>query len=274
MKTKTSIDWGVKQLKYSSTPRLDAEVLLAYATKKDKTDLYQNLNKDVLPLQLKKYRLLINQRAKSIPIAHLTGYKEFYNLTFHVNSHTLIPRPETEAMVEKAIAIAKTKNIKKIYDIGTGSGNIAIALAKNLPNIKIIASDICKCALQVAKRNVLNHDLEEQIELIHSNLSEHIKTTKLIVANLPYVPEHYEVSKDILFEPKKALFAGVDGLDLYKKMFGEKLFNKFNGIVLIELGANQYKPMSKCLEQQFANIKITPIDDIDTTICGLMVDFS
>lgn len=274
MKINETIAWGANQLKQSFSPRLDAELLLAYSCKLERSDLYKNINQVVTQSQLKKYKTMIGKRIQSIPVAHIINKKDFYNLTFHVNTHTLVPRPETEAIVDRAIKIAKSKEIKKIYDIGTGSGNIAIAIAKNLPDTKLIASDICKRALNVAKRNVLNYNLEKQVKLVHSNLSDHIKTAPLVVANLPYVPEHYEVSKDILHEPKKALFAGADGLDLYRKLFSEKLFKKFNGIILIEFGTTQYEPMVVWLTQHFRDVKITPIRNIDDTISGLEADFS
>jgi len=274
MRIKQAIDWGVNQLPNSFSPRLDAEVLLAFASKKTRTNLYQIPNTTISPSQLKKYKTLIAKRATSIPIAHITHQKEFFDIIFHVNSNTLIPRPETEAIVTSTMELARNKNITTIYDVGTGCGNIAIALAKNLPNTNIIASDICKRTLQVAKRNVVAYKLENQIKIIHSNLTEHITTAQLIVANLPYVPEHYKVSKDILFEPPKALFAGVDGLDIYKKFFSSKIFKVFRGVCVIELGVKQFELMSNWLAQHFPGITTSPINNIDGTICGLRANFN
>ncbi|RLC37307.1 peptide chain release factor N(5)-glutamine methyltransferase [candidate division Kazan bacterium] len=274
MKIKEAVDWGTKQLKYSSSPRLDAEVLLSFASQKPKTDLYARPFAIIPTLRTKKYKALIKERAASVPIAYLTKQKEFFNITFYVDHHVLIPRPETEAIVKNAIELARKKKIKIIYDIGTGCGNIAIALAKNLPSAKIVASDICRQALSVAKRNILNQGLENQIEIVHSNLAEHIKTAELIVANLPYIPEYYRVSKDILFEPQKALFAGMDGLKFYRRLFKETFPRLFRGTVLIELGTKQYEPMSNWLIQHFSNVQTTPINNIDGSICGLKANFS
>jgi len=274
MRVKETLAWGAKQLKNSPSSRLDAEVLLAFAIDADKTSLYRNPTRPISPTKVKKYQKLIGQRALSVPVAYLTNTKEFYGLPFYVNRTVLIPRPETEALVKLAIKIAGKKNIKKVHDVGTGSGNIAVALAKNLPRIKVVASDICRRALKVAERNVKSHRVNRQIELVHSPLANHIKTAKLIVANLPYVPSRYDAPKDVLHEPKKAIFAGEDGLKLYRQLFTDKFFKTFAGTCLIELGNRQAKPMKQWLAQHLPNTKITPILGISRETCGLRIDFS
>jgi len=211
--------WAIKK-----TTALDAEVLLSHTLNKPKSFLYTYPEKKLTQAQVRKYKSLISRRAKHEPVAYITGHKEFYGLDFYVNQHTLIPRPETEALVEKII---KNKDIHSIADIGTGSGCIAIALAKNNPKLNIYAIDISSKALTVARKNAKAHKVKN-ITFKQGNLLEPIKNIKLdaIVANLPYLSEkvYKKNYQHLKYEPKQALYAGKDGLDYYKKLL--KQINK------------------------------------------------
>jgi release factor glutamine methyltransferase len=200
---------------HSDTPDLDSEVLLCFVLKKQRSHLITRPYLELSQSSIRRYFDLVHKRREHIPIAYLTNNKEFYGLDFYVNQHTLIPRPETEILVEQVLQISKElysahSSPITILDVGTGSGCIAISIAKNL-NVPtyIHASDISKLALKVARRNAKTHAVE--INFIRSDLLKDIKIKPdIIVANLPYITrEIYEgLSSDITdYEPKKALLA-------------------------------------------------------------------
>lgn len=167
--------------------------------------------------------VMIERRSKNEPIAYIVGTQPFWDLEFFVDSNVLIPRPETEILVEKAIELIKKQGLRLVADIGTGSGCIAITLAKHLPQIKVIAIESSPKALEVAKKNAKKYGVEKQIEFIQGNFLEPIKGRQvdLIVSNPPYIP-----SKDLEtlmpdvrdFEPHQALDGGSDGLDFIRKL--------------------------------------------------------
>ncbi len=274
MEIKDALKWGANRLKNSLSSRLDAEVLLAFILKTDKNFLYKNPNQTVKSERLKGYREIIGQRANFVPVAYLIRQKEFLGLLFYVNRSVLIPRPETEALVARAIQLARKKNTRKIYDVGTGSGNIAVSLAVHLPKTAIVASDICEKALKVAAKNAAQHKVAARIRFVRSDLASHISSAKFIVANLPYVPQRYLVSRDISHEPNKALFAGEDGLDLYRRFFESPIFETFGGICLIELGTRQIPAIKKWLKHNFSKVSFTPLRGIDGQTVGLELNFS
>lgn len=273
MLVKDAILYGVAKLDNMPSPRLDAEILLAYVLRMTRTKLLSELYFELPNQQINDFQMLIDKRAKNIPVAYLTGKKEFMGLDFFVDENVLIPRPETESIVEAALKLIKTKKLTKIFDVGTGSGNIAIAITKNLPDLKVVASDISKEALNVAKKNVEIHGIESRIEFVQSHLAEHIKDAELIIANLPYVPETYAVMEDILHEPKMAVFGGNDGLGLYREMFGQPVFKDYKGFVIIEFGERQYEAMKTWLEKTFDEIEITSIKNIDNSRTGIVIEF-
>ncbi len=267
LRVSEALRWGQQQLKMGRTANLDARVLLADVLGYSTTELLSNLQR-TLPASIhKKYKLLIKQRVNGVPVAYLVGEKEFGDITLKVNRNVLIPRPATEAIVEEAIKTAKLQKAKSIYEIGTGSGVIAISIAKKLPKVKIVASDISPKALLVAKENIRRYKLNGQIKLVKSNLGEHIKKPALVVANLPYLPNILRKKNELKFEPSKALFAGETGLELYKKMFADLLFTT----AIIELGAKQYPPINKWLKQKYPCADIVPVRDLDKTICGIKI---
>lgn len=259
--------WARKKLDRSTTPELDARVLLASAMKVGQTKLWEEPDKRLTRLQSTRYRKLTEQRAKGVPVAYLLGVKEFCGLEFKVSKDVLIPRPETEAIVKAAVDYARANKINLIYEIGTGSGAIAVALAKQLPKVKVIASDISSKALKVAKKNVGVHRVAGRVKLVRANLIDHIKKAGLVVANLPYLPADFKVERELTYEPKVALYAAKDGLELYRKMFESVRLD----CAVIELGRDQHRPMLAWLKQKYPKTKITLVRNIAKTICGLLV---
>jgi len=216
-----------------SSPLLEAEMLLAFVLEKDKVFLYTRSDQEVDHWARFRFKRLLNKRLKGWPIAYLTSHQWFYGLDFSVDESTLIPRPETELMVDEALKSAKSEKLKvqNIIDLGTGSGCIIISLAKNQEKISgkinFFGIDISKRALSTAKRNAKKNGVGDCIKFLHSDLLEAIDFNKLeggilITANLPYLtPKQVESSPSIKREPKSALISGPEGLDHYSRLFGQ-----------------------------------------------------
>ena len=210
------------------TARLDALVLAEYATRKDRLWLLANPNEALTSKNVEKLNNLFNRRASHIPIAYLLNQSEFYGRIFYVNRSVLVPRPETEAMVDLFIELvkdfeskpdlAKSTNSLKIADLGTGCGAIGITLALETNNSHVDLIDIDTAALKVAKFNVDKFTLN--IRTIQSDLLSKTKTNyDVILCNLPYVPDNFKINAAAKSEPKVAIFGGKDGLDLYRMLF-------------------------------------------------------
>lgn len=205
----------------------DAPILLAHVLKKNSAFLFANPDKQISPLKSKIFNLLISRRRANWPVAYLTGHKEFFGLDFKVNKDVLIPRPETELLVELALPISRNSKFRNIIDIGTGSGNIIIALAKNTKNkVNFFAIDSSAKALRVAKTNAKKHSVAKKIIFLKGNLLSPITLNNsmelfpmLILANLPYLTSKQTREPSIKHEPRSALVAGKDGLKYYRELF-------------------------------------------------------
>lgn len=259
------LNWSENFLKTKglTDPRHDAEQLLMATLNVDRLFLYVNHDRPLEQKERDIYRQFILRRAKQEPLQYITGFTYFYGLKFLVSKEVLIPRPDTEILVEKIISIVKNNNGNKkitIIDIGTGSGAIAVALAKNLPDTKFIAVDVSRPALAVAKKNAVLNGVQEAIKFYESNILEKIIHEKIendvfLIANPPYID-----LKDFQFlpaeirkyEPAKALYAGRDGLRFYRLIvdqaviFGHKLAGVF-----FEVGYNQAALVKNILEKKF-----------------------
>jgi release factor glutamine methyltransferase len=269
-----AINFGFKKLNNSTSPHLDAEVLLCFVLKKDKAFIFSH-PKYVLPKQQSlKFTNLIKKAQKGIPIAYLVGHKEFFGLDFAVSRNTLIPRPETEILVETIMArnllIGKRFNI---LDIGTGSGAIIISLAKFLNNnkFKFYASDISSSALQIARKNANKHKV--RIAFKQGSLLEPWKShsLNLIVANLPYLTAQSD--RSIRFEPTQALIAGNKGLALFEQLFKQisELTKKPHSIIL-EIGSDQKNKIKKLAKKVLPEYKVDFISDLSKRVRVAVLD--
>ena len=240
----------------------DAEVILAHVLKNDRAWLFANPDFELSRLQLTTYNLLLARSAKHWPVAYLTGHKEFYGLEFRVTPDVLIPRPETEMLVELARERIENRElrIKKIIDLGTGGGAIIISLAKSLRNskLKFSATDISPKALQNAKQNARRHGVEKRIKFIKSDLLRNLKfdiRNSLLVSNLPYLtPAQVKANPDLKHEPRSALVAGPDGLKYYRKLFEQ--LSKFyiqNSIFLLEHDPSQKNKLAALVKKSLPN---------------------
>ena len=241
----------------SDTPRLDVEILLEKALGGvDSLYIRLNLDKELTKEQEDLFNLFIQDRLKGRPIAYIVGNREFMGLDFYVQEGVLIPRPDTEILVEELIEICKDKENLNILDIGTGSGAITISLAKYLNNSNVKSFDISDIALEVGKKNAISNEVDNRVEFIKSDLFSAIKDNDIkfdvIVSNPPYIPKkdiktlHTQV-KD--YEPYIALEGGDDGLDFYRSITEQsKLYLKENGILAYEVGHDQAQDVAKIME--------------------------
>ncbi len=256
-----TLNFGSKKLKKKNiaSHQLDSELLLSKATKRSREDLLINFNQEIMSKKLHYYYELINRRSKGEPIAYILKEKEFWSKKFFVNKSTLIPRPETELMVEKIINIFRKKNIF-LLDVGTGSGCILLSILSELKTSKGFGIDISNQALKIANINSKKFQLVNRAKFFKQSIEGIFhKKFDLIVSNPPYI-----MRKDILnlnddikkFEPKLALDGGNDGLDVIKKViYKSKSILKINGMLALEIGNGQYRKVSKILVKNNFKIK-------------------
>ena len=223
------LGWTADYLKQNGaeSPRLDAEILLAEARGCQRIELYTAYDEPASDETRSAFRELVRRRSEGTPVAYLIGRREFYSLNFRVTPDVLIPRPETELLVVAALDRAKqasSPNGNTIADVGTGSGIIAICLAKNLPTARLTATDISAAALQVAAENVAQHDVADRVELIESDLLAAVSADRrydIIASNPPYVraDEMDNLPPDVRdHEPRQALLAGPTGTELIERL--------------------------------------------------------
>ena len=266
------------QKKGVESPRANAEILLAEILKCKRLELYLAFDKPLAENEVQVYREAIRKRGLRIPLQYIVGNVEFYGLKLIVNENVLIPRPESELLVEKIINDSDKSNNLKILDIGVGSGNISLSISKNLPNSKVVAIDISKSALDVANQNAEINSLQDRIEFrLFDFMNDDLNSLgkfDLIVSNPPYVSENdYESLEPELknHEPKIALTDNSNGISFYKHIIeaSNQLLMK-PGKIYFELGIDQYIQVQKYFEQNnFINIKITKdYSGIDRIICG------
>ena len=266
--------------KISDTPRLDVELFLQKALGDvDRIYIHLNLNKELTDEQYKEILGYINDRINGRPVAYIVGNREFMGLDFFVKEGVLIPRPDTETLVEEIIELCKNKSEEiNIVDIGTGSGAITVSLAKYIENSRVISLDISDIPLEVGKINAINNGVDDRIEFIKSDVFSGIKDRgekfDIIVSNPPYIPRkdietlHTQV-KD--YEPYNALEGGEDGLDFYRQITEESVeYLNQDGILAYEVGHDQAEDVSKIMKHHGYDKIYTKkdIQGIDRVVIG------
>jgi len=278
MSTKTvqeALQYGQNKLKDAKidSAYLDAEILLCYVLGISREELYKKPETKIRSSKWTKYVKLISKRKKHHPIAYLIGKKEFYGLEFFVNKNVLIPRPETELLVEEVLNYIKNKKLQhiNILDIGTGCGCIALTLAKYLPQSKIVAVDISNKALRVAKKNKKKLGIKN-VKFKKSNLLQEFKNPQyrkwvqkpdIIVANLPYLTIEELKEKTIKHEPRVALYGGQEGLDSYKKFFCQIQEKKWKNLtIFLEINGTQIEKIQQIIKKYLPKSKIISKKDL------------
>ena len=261
MRALEAIKIGSSLLKENNIPSyiLDSEILLSKTLNKSREDILINLDKRINKNNISIFKKYLLRRSRNEPIAYILEKKEFWSKQFTVNKNTLIPRPETELLVDKILKLYKEKKIS-ILDIGTGSGCIILSLLSTLKLSTGIGIDISKNAIEIAKKNAAKHNLSNRVRFfIKSCISVYGKKFDLIVSNPPYIEKKdiKNLSKDIkMYEPKLALDGGNDGLDLIKKViYKSKSILKINGMLALEIGNEQIIKVSKILIDNNFRIK-------------------
>lgn len=242
------LEWttGHLQKHGSETPRLEAEILLSHARKCKRIELYTNYDLELTDEVRATMRDLVNRRAKHEPVAYLVGYREFFSLEFRVTKDVLIPRPETETLVMEALAVLKPLSTPTVLDLCTGSGCIAMAIARNCPSATVTATDISPAALAVAAENAVKHKVNDRVTFAEGDLFAALPTAvqfDVIVSNPPYIPstDIATLQADVQqYEPRSALDGGSDGLDLIRRILPvAKTHLKPDGWLLCEFTPEQ-----------------------------------
>ena len=257
MTIRETIRKGMIELKSNgiNEPNLKARLLMQFILNKPRQYLLVYDNQTLTLRQEVDYFKAIKKVSNGIPLQHITHMQEFMKMNFYVNEDVLIPRPDTETLVEEVIKIAKKINAKKILDLCTGSGAIAVSLAKYIEGSNITAVDISSKALRVAKLNAKNNEVENQITFVESDLFKEMAKEKydMIVSNPPYIKREMikTLDKEVQKEPKMALDGGYDGLDFYRKIIHQSYeYLKFNGYLCLEIGYDQKIDVIELIENE------------------------
>lgn len=257
MKIREAINKGMVELKVNGieTPKMKARLLMQFMLNKPRQYIIVYDENELTKPQENEYFKNIKKLINGIPLQHITHQQEFMKLNFYVDNNVLIPRADTEILVEEVIAIAKKTEAKKILDLCTGSGAIAVSLAKYIEKSQITAVDISEKALKIAQKNAMNNDVESQIVFVKSNLFENLPKDKydIIVSNPPYIKKRVinTLSKEVKNEPTIALDGGEDGLDFYRKILKNGYeYLKYRGYICLEIGYDQKYDVIELIENE------------------------
>ena len=246
---------------YSESPRVDSEILLQHAISRTMAWLVAHGDKIAIPVHIRDFFILLERRKLGQPIAYILGYRDFWTLRLKVNAHVLIPRPDTETLVEQVLELIDPSVPCRLLDLGTGSGAIALSIAKERPLAKVLAVDSQMYALEIAKQNAQQHELNN-VDFLQSNWFDDLPTSgfDLIASNPPYVEasDKHLLQGDLRFEPDSALIGGADGLaDLREIISTAPEYLTKGGWLVLEHGVDQHTKIEALLvETGFRNIDL------------------
>jgi release factor glutamine methyltransferase len=268
---KGALSWAEDHLRQArvDSSRLNAQLLLSHVTGYSRTELLMHHDQNLPEARLTSYRELVRKRASGFPLQYILGRCDFYNVTLKVAPGVFIPRPETEILVEEVLAFFKGRAEVSLLEIGTGSGAIAVALAKNLPSPEIVATDVSAFALRVAKENAVTNGVQDAVLLTASDLFEGLKLGDDIdrrfdgiVSNPPYIPrsERESLPREVRdFEPPEALFAEEEGLFFHRRIVESAPgYLKPAGVLALEVALGQADEVRRLLESQasFGSVRV------------------
>ena len=282
MNVKENLHITSQELMKTGSPdaKLEAEVLLRHVLKIDRATMFRDLEENLSEDNVTNIASLVNRRIQKEPLAYITGIKEFYGLMFEVSEGVLIPRPETELLVETAITKAKLlkKNEINIVDVGTGSGAIAVSLAVNIPNSNVIAIDLSKSALEIADENRRTHGMYSRIKLRLGNLLEPVtENIDILVSNPPYIRKDrlHSLQEEVLKEPMLALDGGEDGLRLIAELLSqarERMDSR--SIILFEIDSDQGIEASKISKNTFPLGDVSVLKDLNNDDRAVLIELN
>lgn len=254
---KKAVGDGAETLARNSVaePRSEASLLLMHLLNCDRTFLITHSERILSADQLKQFRSLVSRRAQGEPLQYLTGHQEFFKLDFELTRDVLIPRPETELIVEVGLELLKHEPTPTFADIGTGSGCIAISLLHELPNARAVAVDLSPAALAVATKNAERHQVINRLRLVESDLFSTLDSRErfdVIVSNPPYVPVNdlTDLQREVRHEPQAALDGGADGLAVIRRLLNDApKFLRSAGYLVFEIGIDQADAIKRMLDQ-------------------------
>ncbi len=246
MRVKEAIAAGAKELKkIAQRPYFESELLLSHCFGIDRIDLHKDPERELPNYALKEFFSAIKRRSKGYPIEYITQRVSFYSLEFYIHEGVLIPRPETELLVEKALELP----VERVAEIGVGSGAVSVALALNNDKIRIVATDISKKAVKLARKNVARYSLSKRIEIRECAFLDCVEEEiDLIVSNPPYIKRGVELEKPVTFEPPEALFAGEEGDEIIKNIVSLAL-DRGVAFLICEIGYDQKESVEKHCRQ-------------------------
>ena len=230
----------------SESPEIETQILMAQALQCRRVELFTRYEQEVSEEKRARLRELIQQRAKGCPVAYLVGHKEFYSLRFEVSPAVLIPRDDSEWIVQECLRMSKGQGAVRVLDLGTGSGNLAVAIARQNKDASVVAVDVSQEALAIAQKNAEAHQVFDRIEFLHGDLFDALRSARsfqFIVSNPPYVKtgELSTLQTEVRdFEPRLALDGGPDGLDVFDRIIaGADNFLEDEGYLILEIGEDQ-----------------------------------
>ncbi len=271
---KAFLEWSIDRLTQAGvdSPRMEAEVLLAGALGFGREEIYRRPERILNEDEKSVSRDFVGRRVRREPVAHILGHREFWSLDFKITPDVLIPRPETETLIEtllklqaKLNAEASTGQVRRLLDIGTGSGIIAVVAAREITDCRVTATDLSPDALVVARENADTHDVSDQINFIQGDLFAEVPETlyDFIVSNPPYIETKRlpDLMPDVRnFEPTAALDGGVDGLDFYRRIISKASdYLKEGGWLVFEIDETQAEAVSRlfCAEDKYETVNVT-----------------
>jgi release factor glutamine methyltransferase len=262
--TRRLLAWMTQDFKalQLGTPRLDAELLISHVLGVDRVRLYMDLDRPLSAAELAAVRALLVRRRQREPVAYLIGHREFFQRDFKVTAAVLIPRPDTETLIERACALLPEDKPLRVLDLCTGSGAIAVTLAAERPLVSVVATDISEPALAIACENARKHGVEARVELRQGDLFAALKAGDrfdLVVANPPYIREDElaELAAELQHEPRLALTSGLAGLDVLTRLCAEvDRYLSATGVLLFEVGAGQAGQVAQLMA---ANVRLTGV---------------
>ncbi|MEZ4459310.1 MAG: peptide chain release factor N(5)-glutamine methyltransferase [bacterium] len=261
--------------KQLESPKLEAELLLSHVLKLNRVQLYMHWDRPLVPSELEAYRAVVKRRAMKEPVAYITGERAFWTIELKCDARALIPRNDTETLVEKALDVLGKDSAATVVDVGTGTGVVGLTLAKERPALAVTLVDISDDALALAAENTEALGLTDRVTLLKSDVLAAVPgPVDLIVSNPPYIAESETdvMGEDVLkFEPKLALFAGKDGLDVIRRLVVESYDRlKPGGHLLFEIGYRQgVAAAALTSEAGFANVRVfKDLGGNDRVVCG------